>query len=342
MPGRKFVSGEEYRFGFNGKEDDRDWGMQNIQDYGFRLYNPSIGKFLSVDPLSPDYPWYTPYQFAGNTPIQAIDLDGLETRYTQYLDQKYASKAYLNKTSSERIGEEKEKVDALREAGTYTDLNDGYVLITAAFTGNPQQVNGEPASAVDITLATAGIFLPVVSGSALSKAGKSFYKGLFDVDVVADDVIVHASDFADEVADLAVKEAGDDFNAYSQALKDIGADVKDGKLPSGTKKYTQENTNAPKSAHGNSVNSTKPSGNYEHTFESGKTYDGVGGKERMKQSGLHLEKVHKDKIIESKWTPAANKKEALIKEHKAIFDKGGPESPKTYNRYNSPGKNINE
>ena len=78
MPGRKFVSGEGYRFGFNGKEDDRDWGPQNIQDYGFRLYNPSIGKFLSVDPLSPDYPWYTPYQFAGNKPIQAIDLDGLE------------------------------------------------------------------------------------------------------------------------------------------------------------------------------------------------------------------------------------------------------------------------
>jgi predicted nuclease of predicted toxin-antitoxin system len=33
---------------------------------------------LSVDPLTKDYPWYTPYQFAGNTPIQAIDLDGLE------------------------------------------------------------------------------------------------------------------------------------------------------------------------------------------------------------------------------------------------------------------------
>ncbi|WCL81580.1 hypothetical protein PPO43_00520 [Saprospira sp. CCB-QB6] len=78
MPGRKFVSGEEYRFGFNGKEDDRDWGTQNIQDYGFRLYNPSIGKFLSVDPLAPDYPWYTPYQFAGNRPIECIDLDGLE------------------------------------------------------------------------------------------------------------------------------------------------------------------------------------------------------------------------------------------------------------------------
>jgi hypothetical protein len=49
-----------------------------VQDYGERLYNPAIGKFLSVDPLLNEYPWYSPYQFAGNTPIQAIDLDGNE------------------------------------------------------------------------------------------------------------------------------------------------------------------------------------------------------------------------------------------------------------------------
>jgi len=69
-----------YRYGFNGKENDSngEWGSQNHYDYGFRIYNPSIAKFLSVDPLSPGYPWYTPYQFAGNTPIAAIDLDGLE------------------------------------------------------------------------------------------------------------------------------------------------------------------------------------------------------------------------------------------------------------------------
>src|SRR5690606_2002586 len=34
--------------------------------------------FLSVDPLTKDYPFYTPYQFAGNKPISAVDLDGLE------------------------------------------------------------------------------------------------------------------------------------------------------------------------------------------------------------------------------------------------------------------------
>lgn len=43
-----------------------------------RIYDPRVGKFLSVDPLSKKYPWYTSYQFAGNTPIQAIDLDGAE------------------------------------------------------------------------------------------------------------------------------------------------------------------------------------------------------------------------------------------------------------------------
>jgi hypothetical protein len=39
---------------------------------------PNEVKFLSVDPLSKKYPELTPYQFASNTPIQAIDLDGLE------------------------------------------------------------------------------------------------------------------------------------------------------------------------------------------------------------------------------------------------------------------------
>ena len=72
-------SNSEYRYGFNGKENDTDFGNdQLIQDYGFRLYAPSVVRFFSVDPLSPSYPWYTPYQFAGNKPIWCTDLDGLE------------------------------------------------------------------------------------------------------------------------------------------------------------------------------------------------------------------------------------------------------------------------
>lgn len=79
MPGRKFTSGEGYRYGFNGKENDNEVkGESNQLDYGFRIYDPRLGKFLSIDPLTKKYPWYTPYQFAGNKPIRYVDIDGLE------------------------------------------------------------------------------------------------------------------------------------------------------------------------------------------------------------------------------------------------------------------------
>jgi RHS repeat-associated protein len=76
MLGRNFSS-EKYRYGFNGKEKDNKDGVIQY-DYGFRIYDPRLVRFKSVDPLSGKYPYYTPYQFAGNKPIWCIDLDGLE------------------------------------------------------------------------------------------------------------------------------------------------------------------------------------------------------------------------------------------------------------------------
>jgi RHS repeat-associated protein len=72
---------KKYRFGYNGKEDDDEWGKQ---DYGFRISDPRIGRFLSVDPLMKEYPELTTYQFASNTPIIAVDLDGLEAVIYRY------------------------------------------------------------------------------------------------------------------------------------------------------------------------------------------------------------------------------------------------------------------
>jgi RHS repeat-associated protein len=82
MPGRKF-SPAEYRFGFNGKENDKEvYGEGNFQDYGFRMYDTRIARFISVDPLTKKYPELTPFQFASNTPIMSIDLDGTEQEST--------------------------------------------------------------------------------------------------------------------------------------------------------------------------------------------------------------------------------------------------------------------
>jgi RHS repeat-associated protein len=75
-----YLSTDSYRYGFNGKELDKDGmgGGGSTYDYGFRIYNPALGKFLSVDPLSFGFAELTPFQYASNNPIRNIDFDGLE------------------------------------------------------------------------------------------------------------------------------------------------------------------------------------------------------------------------------------------------------------------------
>jgi len=83
LPGRSFNS-NKYSFGFNGKLKDDQWYnvTGSMYDYGFRMYDSRIIRFNSVDPLTKKYPMLTPYQFASNTPIWGVDLDGLEVSYS--------------------------------------------------------------------------------------------------------------------------------------------------------------------------------------------------------------------------------------------------------------------
>ncbi|MFN7910298.1 MAG: RHS repeat domain-containing protein [Bacteroidota bacterium] len=74
MPGRKWVS-SDYRYSFNGKEDDKEINS-GAQDFGLREYDSRLGRFFSKDPYSRFLPNKTPYCFAGNSPITFIDEDG--------------------------------------------------------------------------------------------------------------------------------------------------------------------------------------------------------------------------------------------------------------------------
>ena len=68
-----------YNFGFNGQEkDDEVKGNGNSLAFEYRIHDPRIGRFLSVNPLAEDYPYWTPYQFAGLSPIRFVELEGLE------------------------------------------------------------------------------------------------------------------------------------------------------------------------------------------------------------------------------------------------------------------------
>ena len=104
-PGRNYsVGNTNYRYGFNGKEKSDEINGNGVDyDYGARIYDTRVGKFLSVDPIAAKYPFLTPYQFASNSPIANIDLDGLEAwKITQKWTPEMVLK-YQNQVSKEMV-----------------------------------------------------------------------------------------------------------------------------------------------------------------------------------------------------------------------------------------------
>jgi len=66
-----------YRYGFNGKENDNEIkGNGNSYDFGARILDPRLGRWLSVDPLQKKYPDLSPFNYSGNSPISFKDIDG--------------------------------------------------------------------------------------------------------------------------------------------------------------------------------------------------------------------------------------------------------------------------
>ena len=68
-----------YRRGFNGMEkDDEVKGVGNSFDFGARLYDVRVGRWMTVDPLATKYTSWSPYVFCIDNPIMYIDPDGCE------------------------------------------------------------------------------------------------------------------------------------------------------------------------------------------------------------------------------------------------------------------------
>ena len=69
----------DYRYGYNGKEkDDEIKGEANSLDFGARIYDPRVGRWMSTDPLESKYPSMSSYCSFGNNPIYYINPDGRE------------------------------------------------------------------------------------------------------------------------------------------------------------------------------------------------------------------------------------------------------------------------
>ena len=82
MPGRT-LSAEDYRFGFNGKENLNDVkGIGKLQDFGARIYDTRLGRWLTLDGKSSSKQFESNYSFVKNNPIIFLDPDGYSEFYS--------------------------------------------------------------------------------------------------------------------------------------------------------------------------------------------------------------------------------------------------------------------
>jgi RHS repeat-associated protein len=64
------------KYQYNGKEWNDDFGL-GWNDYGARFYDPSVSRWVAVDPLAEGRLFLSPYQYVQNSPIRRIDPTGM-------------------------------------------------------------------------------------------------------------------------------------------------------------------------------------------------------------------------------------------------------------------------
>jgi RHS repeat-associated protein len=148
---------EDFRYTFQGQEsDDEIKGEGNSINYTYRMHDPRIGRFFTVDPLATKYPFYSPYAFSGNRVIDMVELEGLEPTPSDEMDRE------IKPDGTVYSGYQKRLIDKVNAGGilersewqyitagppmAYTcegqcehNVNDLYFQATSALSDNPNK-----------------------------------------------------------------------------------------------------------------------------------------------------------------------------------------------------------
>lgn len=246
MNGRNYNS-NSYKYGFNGKENDPETGTQ---DYGMRIYNPLLGKFLSVDPLQKEFAWNSSYAFAENDVIRSIDLDGKERLFVYYAEDKsgtmlnnYVTWKQVHPESKEDHGplgsgewvttkDKKTGQFTGRYSESYEDLNPikGAVLnFEARYTGKNGLTNVVHDAPVAGKVVGAGVVVVgAVSTAFGNPAGPALIGGGLEIYNISDRVgnVIQATEGAVDIGVGLYK--GDNAQAERGAINIVGAALDEG------------------------------------------------------------------------------------------------------------------
>ncbi|WP_299610451.1 DUF6443 domain-containing protein [uncultured Aquimarina sp.] len=113
------------KYKYNGKELNEELGL-DWHDYGFRNYDPSLGRWMNIDNLAEQYQSMSPYNYTMNNPVFFVDPDGQEViihfdktnnRLYIYDDDKWDDNLETKAVSAEEykfsFGEDEEKYNQI-------------------------------------------------------------------------------------------------------------------------------------------------------------------------------------------------------------------------------------